>query len=76
MKAPQLLPHLQKISALLETGQKLDRLAAGEPSDITKLQTDREELIPKLVAIIQEFVPEERWEAVAEKLDQLDPTAP
>ncbi len=76
MKAPALLPHLQRISALLETGQKLDRLAAGEPSDVTKLQIDREELIPKLVAIIQEFVPEERWEAVAEKLDQLDPPAP
>jgi len=76
LSMPALLPHIQKISALLETGQKLDRLAAGEPSDVTKLQTDREELIPKLVAIIQEFVPEERWEAVAQKLDQLDPTAP
>jgi len=76
MKVPALLPHLQRISALLETGQKLDRLAAGEPSDVTRLQTDREELIPKLVAIIQEFVPAERWEAVAEKLDQLDPAAP
>ena len=75
MKVPALLPHLQRISALLETGQKLDRLAAGEPNDVTKLQTDREDLIPKLVAIIQEFVPTERWEAVAEKLDQLDPTA-
>ncbi len=76
LSMPALLPHLQRISALLETGQKLDRLAAGEPSNVTKLQTDREELIPKLVAIVQEFVPEERWEAVAEKLDQLDPTAP
>lgn len=67
-----LLPHLQKISSLLETGQKLDRLAAGEPSDVTRIQSDLQLLVPKLVEIIQEFAPPERWEDIAQKLDSLD----
>jgi hypothetical protein len=63
-----LLPHLQKISTLLETGQKLDRLSAGEPSDVTRLETDTKETVTKLVEILQEFVPPERWEELAQRL--------
>jgi hypothetical protein len=67
-----LLPHLQRISALLETGQKLDRLFQGEPSDVTRQQTDFQEVVPKLVAVMQEFCPREQWEALAQRLDSLD----
>ena len=67
-----LLPHLQKISSLLETGQKLDRLSQGEPSDVTRQETDLHELVPRLVGIMQGFVPAERWEELAQKLDELD----
>ncbi len=69
----QLLPHLQKISSLLETGQKLDRLCSGEPSDVTRLETDMQLLVPKLVDIVKEFAPPERWEDIARRLDELDP---
>ncbi len=67
-----LLPHLQKISALLETGQKLDRLYAGEPTEVTRQEIDLQELVPKLVGIMQEYVPAERWEEIAQKLDALE----
>jgi len=71
-KVADLLPHLQKVSSLLETGQKLDRLFSGEPSDVTRLETDTQEVIGKLLAILQEFVPQERWGELAEKLDGLE----
>jgi hypothetical protein len=68
----QLLPHLQKISGLLETGQKLDRLSQGEPSEVTRRETDLQELIPKLMEIMKEFVAPERWEELARKLEEVD----
>jgi len=68
----ELLPHLAKTSTLLEVGQKLDRLFQGQPTDVTRLETDRRETVGKLVAVMQEFVPEERWEELARKLDSLE----
>lgn len=66
-----LLPHLAKASTLLEVGQKLDRLLSGEPTDITRKETDQG-TVRKLVAIVQQFVPEESWDALAEKLASLE----
>jgi len=73
MQLPDLLPHLQRASALLEVGQKLDRLFSGEPTDVTRQETDARETVRKLVEIMQEFVPAERWEALAQRIEQLDP---
>jgi len=72
MGVTELLPHLQKISALVETGQKLDRLYSGEPTDVTRTETTRRAAVAKLVGVMQEFVPEERWGELAEKLDRLE----
>jgi hypothetical protein len=72
LNAPDLLPHLQRISTLLETGQKLDRLGQGEPSDVTRVETFDHELTQKLVELVREFVPPERWESLAAKLDEID----
>jgi len=72
MKVADLLPHLHKISALLEIGQKLDRLFQGEPTDVTRLETDAREVVGKLVAVMQEFVPPERWGDLARKLRDLE----
>ena len=74
LTAPELLPHLQRISALLETGQKLDRLFQGEPSDVTRLDSQVKELAPKLVEVIKGFVAPERWEELADRLDALEAT--
>ena len=68
----QLLPHLQKISSLLETGQKLDRLCSGEPSDVTRLETDLQQLIPKLVEVIARHVTDsDTLAAIASELECL-----
>ncbi len=72
MSVPELLPHLQKASTLLEVGQKLDRLFSGEPTDITRQQLDTGEAVRKIVEIMRDFVPEERWEELAEKLDEIE----
>lgn len=73
-KAADLLPHLQKISGVLEVGQRLDRMFAGEPTDVTRLETDTREIVQKLLGVLQEFVPAERWGELAEKLDELEET--
>ena len=68
----QLLPHLQKVSSLLETGQRLDRLSSGEPSDITRLETDVRELVPKLVEVITRHVTDsDTLAAIASELECL-----
>ena len=72
LSVAELLPHLQRISALLETGQRLDRLFQGEPSDVTRVETDLQEVVPKLVALMQEFVAPERWGELAERIDRLE----
>ena len=71
LSLPELLPHLAKAATLLEVGQKLDRLLSGEPTDITRKETDQG-TVRKLVAIVQQFVPEESWDALAEKLASLE----
>ena len=40
MSVPDLLPHLQKASTLLEVGQKLERLELGEVTDRTEQRAD------------------------------------
>jgi hypothetical protein len=72
MQVSDLLPHLQKASVLLEVGQKLDRLFSGEPTDITRQQTDTRETVRKLVDIMQEFCPPERWQELAEKINGIE----
>jgi len=67
-----LLPHLAKVSTLLEVGQKLDRLLSGEPTDITRRETDTRETVGKLVGIMQEFCPPERWQELAEKINGIE----
>ena len=67
-----LLPHLAKASTLLEVGQKLDRLFQGEPTDLTRVETDAREVVGKLVAVMQQYVPEGKWEELAQKLDTLE----
>ena len=67
-----LLPHLAKASTLLEVGQKLDRLLAGEPTEVTRQQIDTQGTVRRLVAIVQRFVPEESWTELAETLDNLE----
>jgi len=72
MEVVDLLPHLHKISALLETGQKLDRLSQGEPTDLTRVETDAREVVGRLVTVMQQYVPEEKWEELARKLVSLE----
>jgi hypothetical protein len=72
MAVPDLLPHLQKVSGLLEVGQKLERLFAGQPSDITRQQTEAKETVDRLVALMQEFVAPERWGELAERIGHPD----
>ena len=72
MAVSDLLPHLQKMSAVLEAGQKLERLFAGEPSDIIRQQTEAKETVVRLVALMQEFVAPERWGELAERIGHLE----
>ena len=72
MALSDLLPHLAKASTLLEVGQKLDRLLSGQPTEVTRQQIDVQGTVRRLVAIMQQFVPEESWDALAEKLDGLE----
>jgi hypothetical protein len=72
MGVADLLPHLQKVSALLEVSQKLDRLFGGEPTEVTRQEIDARGTVRRLVAIMQQFVLEERWEELAQRLDRLE----
>jgi hypothetical protein len=72
MKVANLLPHLQKISGLLEVGQRLERMCSGEPTDVTRLEIDTQEVVAKLLGIIQDFVPAERLGDLARKLKDLE----
>jgi hypothetical protein len=76
MNVPDLLPYLQKAATLLEVGQKLERLYSGEPTDVTRQETVSAETLAALLAILQEFVPEERWGELAERLTGLDAAGP
>jgi len=72
LKASELLPHLQKISGLLEVGQRLERMFWGESTDGTRLETDTREVITKLLSILQDFVPAERWNDLVRILTDLE----
>jgi hypothetical protein len=72
LTASDLLPHLQKISGLLEVGQRLERMFSGEPTDVTRLETDTREVVTKLLSILQDFVPAERLGDLARKLKDLE----
>jgi hypothetical protein len=72
MNVPDLLPYLQKAAALLEVGQKLERLCSGEATDVTRLETDLHDTVLKLADILQEFCPPERWEELVERLRRLE----
>lgn len=68
----ELLPHLRKAAALLEVGQKLDQLFSDEPADRARQEIDTREMVRKLVDIMQRFVPEERWEELAEEINAIE----
>jgi len=76
MTVREILPHVQRISTLLEVGQRLERMALGEATDVTRqevsLSADIEE---KLLALMQRYVPPERWQELAQELIALDNTA-
>jgi hypothetical protein len=72
MDLSDLLPHLARASTLLEVGQKLDRLFAGEPTEVTRQEIDTRGTVRRLVAIMQEFVPEERWQELADKINGIE----
>jgi hypothetical protein len=76
MGVADLLPYLQKAATLLDIGQKLERLYAGEPTDVTRTEALRPETYARLLALLQEFVPEERWGELAERLMGLDAAGP
>ncbi len=72
MDLADLLPHLARASTLLEVGQKLDRLFAGEPTEVTRQEIDTRGMVRRLLAVMQDFVPEERWDELAQRLDRLE----
>lgn len=69
MTATELLPHLQKISTLLDTGQKLDRLFQGEPAETA--WPIPEALLRKMAEVVADYVPAERWDEAAAKIDDI-----
>jgi hypothetical protein len=75
MSVREILPHVQRISTLMEVGQRLERMALGEATDVTRqevsLSADIEE---RLLALMQRYVPAERWQELAEELIALDNT--
>jgi len=72
MTVREILPHVHRISALLETGQRLERMALGEATDVIRQETGfSAEIEEKLLALMQRFVPAERWQELAEELTAL-----
>jgi hypothetical protein len=73
LNAREILPHAQRIATLLEAGQRLERLALGEPTDVTRQETGLStQLEEKLLAVIQRYVPAERWQDIAQELAALE----
>jgi hypothetical protein len=72
LSLPELLPHLAKAATLLEVGQRLDRLLAGEPTEITRTETGNQAKADRLVAIIRRFVPEDHWQELSHELGNLE----
>jgi len=72
MSVTDLLPYLGKASTLVDMGQKLERLLAGEPTEITSNEADTRKTVARLVEIMQQFVPEERWQELAQTLARLE----
>ncbi len=69
MTAVDLLPHLQRIGALLEKSRKLERVERGEPTEIRREIGDVE--ARGLAELVRDFVPQERWEEAALALDRI-----
>ncbi len=76
MSVPDLLPYLQKAVTLVEVGQKLERLYAEDPADAARQEALSPGTYARLLAVMQEFVPEERWGELAERLMGLDAAGP
>jgi len=75
MTVREILPHVQRISTLLEVGQRLERMALGEATDVTRQEVSLSaEIEEKLLALMQRYVPAERWQELAEELIALDNT--
>jgi len=75
MTVREILPHIQRISTLLEAGQRLERMALGEATDVTRQEVSLSaEIEEKLLALMQRYVPAERWQELAEELVALDNT--
>ena len=75
MTVREILPHVQRISTLLEVGQRLERMALGEATDVTRQEVSLSaEIEEKLLVLMQRYVPAERWQELAEELIALDNT--
>jgi hypothetical protein len=73
MGVREILPHSQRLAALLEVGQRLERMALGEPTDVVRQVTALSpELQEKLLALLQRYVPPDRWQELAQELTTLD----
>ncbi len=72
MSLRELLPHLPRLTGLLAAGQQLDRRAAEED----RPERDFQETLAHLVTLLHEFVPGERWEELAGRLEALAGEAP
>jgi hypothetical protein len=67
--ARDLLPHLQRVEAVLEGARKLERVERGEPTEIRREIGDVE--ARGLAELVRDFVPQERWEEAALALDRI-----
>jgi hypothetical protein len=73
MGVREILPHSQRLATLLEVGQRLERMALGEPTDVVRQVTALSpELQEKLLALLQRYVPPDRWQELAQELTTLD----
>ncbi len=72
MDAKALIPHLHRAAAVMEAGQKLFRVALGEPSDITAQAGGGDSaLISILAEILQRRLGADQFEEIAADIEQI-----
>ena len=69
MKLVDLIPHLKKFLEAVTEGQRLERLEAGEPTEITQQLSD--EVLEQMACVVRDFVPADRWHEAAAELDKV-----
>jgi len=68
MGLAELIPHLKKFLEAVTEGQRLERLEAGQPTEIT--QRIGEDQAEKLAMLIRDMLPQEKWAEAAAELDK------